>query len=588
MSNVKINFGSEVDTFKNVGPPPFVSISSQNVYSNEKLHTVDKVTLSGTVKKENGCTGGFQELYQKTKTLISNLNKNFDKLSILESIGSTGASGSTGAIEGGPFNIIYEWDHAIVRSISFDENKWYDWLPYTIELDCYKNGYFASDGIINPSRTVSYETQNDNIVSLSITCSCNGINNSNQAIENARSFAEINSNISIADITQASSLHANIKKTNYFKPEFPEKRILKSINETIDRLAGTVSIQKTYLLQEDAGVSNGILNFTRVLNSSENGEYTVSIDGSIQGCIDRERELGGGYLSDTTLDMIADDIKNKDWYSIANELYSNVAPIAGATGANDPLDTLLKAPISFTIDRNQNENSVQFSLEFSNKENADILIVDSTTIAKNYENSKKTIDINLQIISNLKNHAARWDSVVNYYNNFNLIDYVKAKWSKYLNTEDLEFNVTQNSYSENKFEGFINIEASFSIRLTDEFQCLQNINYTYEYTPPLREVQVGIPIKGQGCHFVENIDLLKRASFGIGGKASISKCCSYEQAIFELKNKINQISNILFSGKEKILEKIEISKQNPAGEIDFSFLWSAEQDAIIPQYIENI
>lgn len=908
MSKIKFIFErknlSPLNPFYNIGPPPFVSVSSENVYVNDVMHTVDRVTLSGRIKKDN-CSDDFSQLYQKAKNLIDNFNRSFDKLSISEPT-------QPGDADDIPYAPIYEWEYVIVRSVSFDENKWFDWVPYTIELDCYKNGYFASDGIINPSRTVSYDTQNDNIVSLTITCSCNGINNSNQAIENARAFADLNSDVLLADITQSVSIHPNIKNVNYFNPSFPEKKILKSVNETIDRLAGTVSVQKTYLLQEEVGVSNGILRFTRSLNTSENGEATVSINGSIEGCIDRKNELGQGYSSDTTLDMIEDDIKNKDWYSIAidgfsekaaysdpdiairnlltgkqsnrstkylwstydastttfiknpnswvssldlsgfivacsengykerklgvlvsprhylfawhfkppigtdvyfldpdgnvitktisnyvevgidvgiglldSDLPSNIKyypilppdyrkyinleerhlivkdqvtyssftgsisgttltvtsvyqgsfiepnqvlttsgpnPIIGGTyivsqltgadgkegtyqvsvsqtvgseiiigsitsGVAIPKCTVRKIikshatpveakvatawstkspftdffedssnndsgsslftiinneiiilghllgattavpyqaagdgpsysyfsseinaamlalgggyslsyiyskglylyPTNFSIQRNPDQNSVNFSLEYSNKINNDITIVDTTTITNNYETSTKCIEVSLAISSSLKNHEARWDSVVNYFNSFDMIEYVKRKWEEYGNEEELNLNVNNTSYSEDKFQGTIQVTASFCASKGEGCGCLQNMQYSYQFVPPLKEYKVGVAFGGKGCHFVEDIDCLKRASFTLAGRLIQSTCCSYEKTIMELKNKVNQISNYVFFGEDKILDSSEISSKKPNGEISFSFTWSAKKAEIIPENIQ--
>ena len=75
---------------------------------------------------------------------------------------------------------------------------------------------------------------------------------------------------------------------------------------------------------------------------------------------------------------------------------------------------------------------------------------------------------------------------------------------------------------------------------------------------------------------------MKRANFSIKGSLIKPTCCSTEKTIAQLRNRVNQISNSIFYGDNKILTTAQISKTSPAGSISFDFAWSAKKDPIIP------
>jgi len=244
---------------------------------------------------------------------------------------------------------------------------------------------------------------------------------------------------------------------------------------------------------------------------------------------------------------------------------------------------LYKTPTNFSLQRDFSNNSVGFSLEFSNKQDNKVYLVDQTEISHDLITSRKCIQADLTIRSEIKCKKERWDNVLKYYNQLDFVDYVQKKWTKFGNTEKLNFNEKDNSYSENQFEGTIQIGARFCNSLGSDCGCLQNFTYEYSFTPALSEIKASLPIYSNGCHFIENMNTIKRASFSIKGSLLNPVCCSYEKTVAQLRNRVNQISNSIFYGENKILESSQISKVSPAGTISFDFSWSAEKAIIIPQ-----
>ncbi len=243
---------------------------------------------------------------------------------------------------------------------------------------------------------------------------------------------------------------------------------------------------------------------------------------------------------------------------------------------------LYRTPTNFSLQRDFSNNSVNFSLEFSNKQDNKVYVVDETEISHDLITSRKCIQVDLTIRSEIKCKKERWDNVLKYYNQLDFADYVQQKWTKFGNTERLNFNEKDNSYSENQFEGTIQIGAKFCNSLGSDCGCLQNLIYEYSFVPALKEIKASLPINSNGCHYIEDIKILKRASFTIQGSLINPVCCSYEKTVAQLRNRVNQISNSLFYGDNKILEASQISKVSPAGTISFSFSWSAEKATIIP------
>ena len=762
MSDVVIIYDSK-NVFEDIGPTPFISRDVQNVYSSSEKNIVDSLSLTGQAKRgynylagvtgTSGATGssnpswttcsnGFDGMKNVADALVSKFSKNFKKLQLIEKQGTNA------------WKLVEEWESCIVRSISFDDNKWYDWLPYTIQIDCYKKGYFETYGILEPKRSVDLEVLPDNTLNVKLSCSCKGVNKNSEGFQNAKNFIAANSNLLESDLsnfylssldspnpnlltnesdffdinywnglncgvvsnqeispdgsltadvlaassaisangiqqygsnffnlelnntyefsinvkagtgewvvlemyrgdsfdrarlwfnsktgeigTGSSSLSTEFTFLNknskylgdgWYKISFVAKAIniqnhtlilrqvdgnnsyststrlaktvyvwkaaikkyieiydiknynsfLVSQDENLNRLTGEVSLNKSFILQSSLMDSTyGILKYSRDMSISEKGEVTVKINGTHQGPL-LAKGLDGVTSSDSTLEAIKNDISNKDWYSLANEIYLN-----DLEQQPEDFSPLYTTPVNFSLQRNFSTNSVSFSLEFSNKQDNKIYVIDDTSITHDLVTSRKCIECSLNIRSEIKCKQERWNTVLNYYNSLDFIDYIQSKWTQYGNTERLNFNEKDNTYSENQYEGSIQIGAKFCNSLGSDCGCLQDFKYEYSFTPALKEIKASLPINSNGCHYIEDLRLLKRANFSIKGSLIKPVCCSTEKTVAQLRNRVNQISNSIFYGENKVLNAAQISKTSPAGSISFDFSWSAKKDPIIP------
>jgi len=524
---------NNIDLFSGLGITPLISRSVENVYVNKVSHLVDKITLFGRLKKTD-CTHGFDVVYSLSRSLCTRLSNGFKQLRIQEDSTS-----------------VFSYDYAIVRSVNFSEDKWFDWVPFTIEIDCYDKGYFESNGIIDPQEQFSIETLPDNTLKLTVTTSCKGLNNNSQGIKNAQTFA-------LADVFSPSSLDF------YWVEDYANYYFfLTSYEESVNRLTGEASVTKTYVGQHKNFASTyGILTYTREMSMSENGEVIVSISGSEKGAVS----------SETSLFMVSEDIKTKDWYSIANELYKQY----------DQSGTLFSNPVKFSVQRNVSNENVSFSISFSNQQNNDVYVIDQTTVTKDFERSINCIEASLEIRSNFGCHSKRWTNVLNYYNSLNFAQYVQDRWNEYGQRGRLDFKENNRSLTENQQEGFISISMTLCDNGGENCGCLQGLEYSFDFEPSLGQHSVSPTFGGEGCYYIERLNAATRAKFSIRGSTSASNCCSIEKTIFQLRNKANQLANVYFPGSDKILELDQISKPDTRGRISFDFAWSADQGIIVP------
>lgn len=526
---------NDIDLFSGIGPVPIVSRSVSNVYVNKKSHLVDSFSLSGRIKRTN-CVSGFDDPYTISRTLCQRLSKNFKKFEIIENSSS-----------------VFRYDYAIVRNISFSSDVWYDWIPYTIDIECYRKETFDTYGIIDPVEQFELTVNPDNTLQITVSVSCKGLNNSSSAIENAKNF-----------ITSFSSYDPNSMDFYWASTDSGSKSFfLRSEEESVNRLTGELSYRRVYIGQEIPSAGQfGVITYSRDLSKTENGEVLVTISG-IETC---------SNIGDNTISAIENDIKEKDWYSIANELYKQI----------EPTGNLFSNSTRFSLQREVSSNSINFSLTFSNQQENDVYVIDQTEITHDYERSINCITASLTIRSNNACHQTRWNNVLNYYNNLDFVQYIEDRWAEYGETSRLSLKEKRKSISENRYEGVISISATLCDDSGESCGCLENLSYEFSFVPPLVQHSVSPTMGGKGCYYIENLRAANRGQFSIRGSTSVSICCSIAQASFQLKNRINQIMNSYFAGSDKTLDASQISKTDPNGKISFDFTWSADQNSVIP------
>lgn len=553
-------FYNGTNIFEGLAYTPLVERDVDSIYVNGRKAIVDRVILKGRLVEACKISGiwiwvdenedpiitevGDIIIYESGNNLLSNsilvsqeianrFRENFKQFQIRE--------GAT---------VLFNANQAIVRSINFEEGKWTGLTPYEIVIECYRQDYAETWGILDPSAEFSYQQNGNKTVNYTATISARGINTSNKAIQNAINFVNNYSYLLTPEFASAAPEFTNYAGVFAFRRQ----------NQTnIDRLSGVVTRTESYIYNEDGmnalEFQNGVLEFQTDLSKDEQGVVDISIQGSLTGDLSANIEL-----------MIG-DIKNYDWYSIANNLYKR------ESSENLPL-----SPQQFSSEVNYSEKIVTFNITYSNRKEDNVYIIDSTSVSRNFEENTTCITVNITFRKDFGCSKIRWQDLQNYYKNFNLKQYIQQKWNKYVDNTTIKNNFTNESYSENEFSGEIQVSATYCNNNSESCECLSSFDYNMNYELPINRYIQKDTYGGEGCYYVENLKSFPRTRFQIQGNVTPSFCCSFEETVSEIKSKINILVNKYFPGKDKILESAEITEDKNNRNISFSTSLNAEQE----------
>lgn len=544
--------------FEGLAYTPIVEREVDSVYVNGRINIVDRIILRGRIVEAckvegiwvwvdeiedpiitefgdfiifNDQKGLWGNSVIMSQEIISKFSENFKQFQIREGL----------VVE---FNA----NQAIVRSINFEQNKWVGLTPYEIVIECYRQNYADIWGILEPSAEFSYQQNENKTVSYNATVSARGINTSNKAIQNAINFVN--------------SYTLNPEFASVF-PEFTEyagfNTFLRQKRTDIDRLSGLVTRNESYIYNENLmntlSFQNGVLEFQTQLSKDEQGIFEIVINGSLTGSLTANLQL-----------MVA-DIRAYNWYEIANSLYRR------ETGLNLPTN-----PLQFSSDLNFSEKIVNFAITYSSQKENNIYIIDSTTISRNFEENSTCISVSLTFKKDFGCSKVRWQDLQNYYKNFNFNQYIQQKWNKYVNNSTIGNNFSNQSYSENEFSGEIQTSATYCTNFSENCDCLSKFDYSLNWELPIKRYIQKDTYKGEGCYYVEKMNVIPRGQFQIQGNATPTFCCSFEETVSEIKSKINILVNKFFPGSNKILKASEITEDKNGRNISFSTSLDGEQN----------
>lgn len=446
--------------------------------------------------------------------------------------------------------IILSMPYAIVRSINFEQSKWTGLTPFEVVIESYRQEFAEVYGVLDPSLQYNYQQNENKTVTYTATVSARGINDSKQALTNALNFVNsFNLEPEFATVSPEFTDYAG-----YFT-------FLRQRRVDIDRLSGTVTRTEVYEYNESGIMSDfpeGVLEFQTQLNKNEQGVYEVSITGS----------LTGDEAKSNVLNMV-NSVKAYNWFSIAND-------VASKETAN-----LLSTPLEFSSTINNTEKKVEFSITYSTNSNSSVYRVDSTTISRDFEENKTCITASLTFKKEFGCSKARWQDILNNYKSFDFKQYIQQKWNKYVDSSTINSNFINQSYSENEFDGELQISATYCSDGTETCGCVSNFDYTTSWDFPVNQYIQKDTYGGDGVYYVENTNSIPRAQFQLQGSATPNICCSFNEVVSEIKSRINILVNRYFPGRDKVLQAVDITENEQSGSISFSTSLHSEQDEFL-------
>tara|TARA_R110002051_G_scaffold322299_1_gene412434 strand:+ start:580 stop:2235 length:1656 start_codon:yes stop_codon:yes gene_type:complete len=216
------------------------------VYTTEKWCQTTSVSLEGRIP------GTYSELDTRRAAITSAFSSDFKTLKVIE-------NGSD----------ILEFDHCIIRSVNFSPSN-FGAADYSIEIECYESSNFnGTFGVLEPTNEWSFNQEENNFVTISHKVSARGVKTSNQPIVNAKNFVNsLAGSGTFSDITPVFS-------SGIYEPNL----ILLNSGVNIDRLAGSYSVDESYVIQ--TGIASDAFNcgctFTDGITSVFNADVSSGI-----------------------------------------------------------------------------------------------------------------------------------------------------------------------------------------------------------------------------------------------------------------------------------------------------------------------
>lgn len=514
-NNLQVNYGG-ANLFAGIAPTPFIFSNQDFIDYKTQWNQVTQLTMEGQLTGRFVGNLSYGELSTSFKTLLSRLQNNFQSLSITENN-----------------QTIFFADKVIVDNIEIPESRWYGFLPFTINFTIYEPSLFSQDyGVLEPSETLNFKEESNEIISLNHKISARGFVTSNgNGIQNAKNWV----NQRTGNYNKIIPILTNTNVGSNF--------LLDSVNESIDRFNGEYSWEATYTKSKSIeSPSNCFLNYILDINSGiDDGYINVSINGS---------------LEKNNIDILRTEYDNINFYNHANNASLRIYNTS-----------LNPKPITRSVTEFEHENKLDFSLSYNNDFSDDV--INNYTVEINEDSIKNitTVSLNTTITAKYGDITSRWGKVQNYYNNnFNSYNLANAEYIKEIPNRILYQNKLTESITFDEYNAQIQYSASWSNKRQPFSDSVLNLKSTVSFTP---SINIYIPHTSAFTakeHNVQNFKCANRAILEIEVSATSkpSPLISIDIAKTTVNNELNRIKNNygVNNGNRLLEERIESIDNN--------------------------
>lgn len=522
------------DVFSGISPQPFIQREESNVYYGERW--CSKETLTLTSKITGSSCNGYSGFINKQNQLIAQFATGFQTLQVIQD----------GVV-------LLSRPYCEVTKIDFPSNSYNYLLPFSITLENYPQEYFSGFyGVTNPKEEWSFVEQNDEIIAVTHTTSCVGINTSSgnsNALTNAQSFVQSRSGYN-------GQIAPSFIQSISFNPCF------QNIEERINRFSASYSIKETYFA--DICYSGaGILKFTTEYNYDlDRGISRLSLNGSIDGCKNGTIQM----FQDRYLAFDAFGECLNTYFEITNLIDLNVIPLTKTVSEDT---SLLKIGFSYLFDNSVlPQTYFNYSIKFDYNWETDIITASIDGTLKSRELMATRYNSMLAIAAQINLYSV----IIPWY-----VAYATSINSSFA-TIPLNPNLISQRQSYDPYKPEIKLGATFSNAPTPP-NGLRTFDYTMNFVPAL-EVFIASPVlNGQGVYSIFDMGFAKRASMDITLKAIGGDAQVEGDVETILKTQSNYLQSVYLQGSNKILEAQQTNKSNAAfgKEVTISAKYSCNQ-----------
>ncbi len=141
------------------------------------------------------------------------------------------------------------------------------------------------------------------------------------------------------------------------------------------------------------------------------------------------------------------------------------------------------------------------------------------------------------------------------------------------------FSMTKksNGLTEGEAANVLSFSVTYCLDGGQNTECLRNLDYEMNFSPSIRKYSAFPGFEGFGCYSIQDLGYNRRRKFSISGRAGIARCCSVEQAKFQLKTYINTLLFKYFNVQDRVLERDEITVSQDERELSFNFEWNGRE-----------
>ena len=524
-----ITYGNSNNAFDGIGPTPFVQRSFDRISFGEYYGTIERLTLNGQLTGTNCYT--LQELIDQQNLLTRRFARDFQQLEILE---------DSVAIYTKPFTV--------VKGITWNESRYYNYLEYQLNLECYPQQYFSGSnfGVTDPNHELNFEENDDGTVTINHEISARGFNTSagaTNALTNAYSFVRGFTGL-----------------TNFVTPQFiagPVAPTLTQIEENVDRFNARYAVKETYLYSTGDPIS-GLLRYTMTYQSGVNeGLSTVGLQGSV--------EMG----KTGTLVTLRNRYQTLKPYNIAASGYYQSC---SQTGLNPEY-------LSSGIVEDSLNKRLEFNIAFDDDTRPTTSFDYNTSIQTDFLTDVSTVNFegNVRARGDIQ---TRWNRVSGFYSTLNPFTTANSGYLRYGLAYPLNPKPISSGVIFNQFAGEINVTTQFDNRDIppvnfDKFDLAISVNpsiHRYASEPLISNTVSG--------YWVSDMGFNKRAQLSIDGNCQLSAGIGQAAGLATLKTILDGVRTAYVTGSRKLLEKNSFTLGNAAnsGKISYGVGYSAEDD----------
>jgi hypothetical protein len=500
-------FYNGIDPFTGISSIPFIGVSNSFINYGQRWGNLQTITMQGTI---TGKCDNFSGIVAKQSQLFQNFSQDFKLLQIVQ-------DGQT----------VFSGNYVKVASVDFDQSEYIGALPYKIDLNVYPAEMFTGTyGVTDPVSEIKFSEQKDRTVSITRTFSAKGFNTSstvNNALDNARNYVQSQTGISNLVLpTFIPNVNLNASTLNP-----------KRIQETINRMDGTYSLELSYVIREGASISTVIQYTFDIGYDDERGIYNASIKGSLSDGING------------SMQNLRNVFSSLNPYNI---LYSRFSEVTQYNYLNPN-------PENFSITENEQDNILEFNYSYTS-DPRNVKLDYSVDIQNEYVSDTVSVSFNGTLTARGA-QAQRLTQLESALSNLDVFNLCQSYYmQKFGNSPSLPLNPNPKTYNvkRNFATSTISIQATYgNIRIPPPG--FKTAKYSVSITPSINKYSPIQFLNGSNGYF--DLNYYNRGKITIQGTASFDNNNDNTSIVRNYANGLMSLYSNGFSNLVKTEDKID-------------------------------